>query len=545
MKVRPEARISTLYRVTASMDATIPTKIQTTAPGLTRGRVGAGMSRRGITDSRQDANAGVRDGGTDGRGEAPNGTGKIHPMKTFSVREILSGLAPADTPVTVKGWVRTRRDSKAGLSFVHVSDGSSFHPVQVVAQATLPNYVTEVQKLTAGCAVEATGTIVPSPAKGQPFEMQATSVAVVGWVDDPDTYPIQPKPHTMEFLREVAHLRPRTNVIGATTRVRHTLAMAVHRFFTEDGFLWVNTPIITASDAEGAGELFRVSTLDLANLPRKPDGKVDFSQDFFGKEAFLTVSGQLNVETYCMALSKVYTFGPTFRAENSNTSRHLAEFWMIEPEIAFADLSDDATLAERLLKYILKAVLVERPDDMAFFEERIEKGLIAKLTGIVDKPFVRMDYTEAIAILERSKQKFEFPVKWGMDLQSEHERYLAEKHVGGPLVLMNYPKEIKAFYMRLNDDGKTVAAMDVLAPGIGEIIGGSQREERLDYLDRRLAELKLDPQVYWWYRDLRRFGTVPHAGFGLGLERTIIYATGMANIRDVIPFPRTPGHASF
>jgi asparaginyl-tRNA synthetase len=466
-------------------------------------------------------------------------------MTPLSVRDILGGRAPSGQPVTVKGWVRTRRDSKAGLSFVHLSDGSCFHPLQVVAPASLENYGSDVQRLTAGCSVEATGTIVPSPAKGQPFEMQATSIKVVGWVDDPDTYPIQPKPHTMEFLREVAHLRPRTNVIGATTRVRHTLASAIHRFFDQDGFVWVNTPIITASDAEGAGELFRVSTLDLANLPRTPEGRVDFSQDFFGREAFLTVSGQLNVETYCMALSKVYTFGPTFRAENSNTSRHLAEFWMIEPEIAFADLSDDATLAERLLKYVLKAVLEERPDDMAFFEERIEKGVIAKLQGIIDKPFVRMDYTEAIRILESSKQRFEFPVKWGMDLQSEHERFLAEKHVQGPVILMNYPREIKAFYMRLNDDGKTVAAMDVLAPGIGEIIGGSQREERLDVLDRRITESGLDPAAYGWYRDLRRYGTVPHAGFGLGFERTVAYVTGLSNVRDVIPFPRTPGSARY
>jgi asparaginyl-tRNA synthetase len=466
-------------------------------------------------------------------------------MTALSVREILGGAAPADTPVTVKGWVRTRRDSKAGLSFVHVSDGSCFHPVQVVALSSLENYGSEVQRLTAGCSVEATGTIVPSPAKGQPFEMQASTIKVVGWVDDPDTYPIQPKPHTMEFLREVAHLRPRTNVIGATSRVRHTLAMAIHRFFDQDGFLWVNTPIITASDAEGAGELFRVSTLDLVNLPRTPQGKIDFAQDFFGREAFLTVSGQLNVETYCMALSKVYTFGPTFRAENSNTSRHLAEFWMIEPEIAFADLSDDATLAERLLKFVLKAVLDERPDDMAFFEERIEKGVIAKLQGIVDKPFVRMDYTEAIRILETSKQKFEYPVKWGMDLQSEHERFLAEKHVQGPVILMNYPREIKAFYMRLNDDGRTVAAMDVLAPGIGEIIGGSQREERLEVLDRRITGSGLDPAAYSWYRDLRRYGTVAHAGFGLGFERTVAYVTGLSNVRDVIPFPRTPGSARY
>ena len=463
----------------------------------------------------------------------------------FSVRDVLAGRASQDSPVTVKGWVRTRRDSKAGFSFVNLSDGSSFHPVQVVAANTLPNYADEILKLTAGCAVEATGRIVPSPAKGQPFEMQAASLEVVGWVDDPDTYPIQPKPHSLEFLREVAHLRPRTNVIGACSRVRHTLAQAIHRFFHEDGFVWVNTPIITASDAEGAGELFHVSTLDLTNVPKTEDGRVDFTQDFFGREAFLTVSGQLNVETYCMALSKVYTFGPTFRAENSNTSRHLAEFWMIEPEIAFANLSDDATLAERLLKYILKAVLDERPDDMAFFDERIEKGIVAKLQGIVDTPFTRMSYTDAIRILEGSKEKFEYPVKWGVDLQSEHERFLAEKHVKGPVVLMDYPKEIKAFYMRLNDDGKTVAAMDVLAPGIGEIIGGSQREERLDVLDERIQAVGLNPNAYGWYRDLRRYGTVPHAGFGLGFERTVAYVTGLANVRDVIPFPRTPGSARY
>jgi asparaginyl-tRNA synthetase len=466
-------------------------------------------------------------------------------MNTASVKQILGGQAPADQPVTVKGWVRTRRDSKAGISFVNVSDGSCFHPVQVVAPSTLPNYADEIAHLTAGCAVEATGTIVPSPAKGQPFEMQASAVRVVGWVDDPDTYPIQPKPHSMEYLREVAHLRSRTNVIAAVTRVRHTIAQAIHRFFHEQGFFWVNTPIITASDCEGAGELFRVSTLDMANLPRTEQGKVDYSKDFFGREAFLTVSGQLNVETYCMALSKVYTFGPTFRAENSNTSRHLAEFWMIEPEIAFADLADDATLAEALLKYVFQAVLDERADDMEFFEERIEKGVIAKLRGMIDSRFVRMDYTEAIRILEASKEKFDYPVQWGTDLQSEHERYLAEKHVKGPLVLMNYPKEIKAFYMRLNGDGKTVAAMDVLAPGIGEIIGGSQREERLDVLDARMLEVGLDPAHYGWYRDLRRYGTVPHAGFGLGFERTISYITGLANVRDVIPFPRTPGNARY
>ncbi|HYG55326.1 MAG TPA: asparagine--tRNA ligase [Burkholderiales bacterium] len=462
----------------------------------------------------------------------------------LTVRDILSGKAPKDAPVTVKGWVRTRRDSKAGFSFVNVSDGSSFNPVQVVAAKDLPNYQNEILHLTAGCAVEATGSIVPSPAKGQPFEMQASAVKVVGWVDDPDTYPIQPKPHSFEFLREVAHLRPRTNVIAATTRVRHTLAQAVHRFFDERGFFWVNTPIITSSDAEGAGALFRVSTLDLKNLPLV-DGKVDFSKDFFGKEAFLTVSGQLNVEAYCLAMTKVYTFGPTFRAENSNTSRHLAEFWMIEPEVAFADLNDNATLAEALLKFVFKSLLEQRQDDMAFFDERVEKGIVAKLQGIVDSEFVRMDYDEAISVLERSKEKFEFPVKWGMDLQSEHERYLTEKHAKKPVVVMNYPKAIKAFYMRVNDDGKTVAAMDVLAPGIGEIIGGSQREERLDVLDARMDEIGIDKDHMSWYRDLRRYGTVPHAGFGLGFERTIAYVTGLSNVRDAIPFPRTPGNARY
>ena len=466
-------------------------------------------------------------------------------MTSIACADVLAGRAPKDAPVTVRGWVRTRRDSKAGISFVNVSDGSSFHPVQVVAPNALPNYADEVLRLTAGCAVEATGTIVPSPARGQPFEMQASAIRVVGWVEDPDAYPIQPKPHTLEFLREVAHLRPRTNVIGAATRVRHTIAQAIHGFFHDNGFFWVNTPIITASDAEGAGSLFRVSTLDLANLPRTQGGRIDFAQDFFGRETFLTVSGQLNVESYCLALSKVYTFGPTFRAENSNTSRHLAEFWMIEPEIAFADLADDASLAEALLKHVFKAVLAARPDDMAFFEERIEKGVIAKLQGIVESEFVRMDYSEAIAILERSKEKFEFPVKWGIDLQSEHERFLTERHARKPVIVMNYPKGIKAFYMRSNDDGRTVAAMDVLAPGMGEIIGGSQREERLEVLDERMAEAGLDREHYGWYRDLRRYGSVPHAGFGLGFERTVAYVTGLSNVRDAIPFPRTPGNANY
>ena len=464
------------------------------------------------------------------------------------VSSALKGTRPAGSRVTIRGWVRTRRDSKAGLSFVHVHDGSCFDPIQVVASKDLPNYDSEVRRLSTGCSVIATGVLAESQGKGQAIELQADTVEVVGWIDDPESYPIQPKPASFEFLREVAHLRPRTNTLGAVARVRHCLSMAIHRYFHEHGFFWVHTPIVTSSDAEGAGEMFRVSTLDVANaaaLPRTPDGRTDFSQDFFGKETFLTVSGQLNVETYCLALSKVYTFGPTFRAENSNTSRHLAEFWMVEPEIAFADLAANADLAESFLKYILTALLNERGDDLKFFADRIDKACIGRVENFVSSAFERLTYTEAIAALEQSGKAFEFPVRWGIDLQSEHERWLTEEHVKAPVVVINYPKDIKAFYMRMNDDGRTVAAMDVLAPGIGEIIGGSQREERLDYLDRRLAEMQLDPHHYWWYRDLRRFGTVPHAGFGLGLERTIIYATGMANIRDVIPFPRTPGQAAF
>jgi asparaginyl-tRNA synthetase len=466
-------------------------------------------------------------------------------MKSYSVKAALAGHCPADISVRIQGWVRTRRDSKAGVSFLALTDGSCFGTLQIVVPNTLENYATEILHLTAGASFEADGLIVPSQGGGQSFEMQAQSVRVLGLVEDPDTYPIQPKPHSMEFLREVAHLRPRTNIMGAVTRVRHSIAQAIHRFFHEQDFFWVNTPILTASDCEGAGEMFRVSTLDLLNCPRTPEGRPDFSKDFFGKETFLTVSGQLNVETYCMALSKVYTFGPTFRAENSNTSRHLAEFWMIEPEIAFANLSDNADLAEALLKYIFRAVLNERADDMVFFNERVEKGVIAKLENFINRPFVRMDYTEAVDILQGCGQKFDYPVTWGVDLQSEHERYLAEKHIGGPLVLQNYPKDIKSFYMRMNDDGKTVAAMDVLAPGIGEIIGGSQREERLDVLDARMDEVGLAKEPYYWYRDLRRYGTVPHAGFGLGFERTVSYITGIGNVRDVIPFPRTPGSVRF
>lgn len=468
-------------------------------------------------------------------------------MSYSMIRDVLAGKIAAGSEVTVKGWVRTRRDSKAGFSFVGVHDGTCFDPIQVVAENTLPNYATEIQKLTTACSVVVTGELVASPAAGQAVEIKATSIEVVGWVEDPDTYPMAPKRHSMEYLRSQAHLRPRTNLVGAVTRVRHTLSQAVHRYFHEHGFFWIHTPIITASDAEGAGEMFRVSTLDLANIPRKADGSVDFEQDFFGREAHLTVSGQLNVEAYCLAMSKVYTFGPTFRAENSHTSRHLAEFWMIEPEIAFADLNDDAALAEDFLKYIFRALLDERPDDMAFFNQFVDKTCIQRLESFVESSFERIEYTEAIKILEAAskKEKFEFPVSWGVDLQSEHERYLSEKHFKKPVVVMNYPKEIKAFYMRLNDDERTVAAMDVLAPGIGEIIGGSQREERIDVLDARITEANLSKDDYWWYRDLRRFGTVPHAGFGLGFERTINYATGIENIRDVIPFPRVPGNADF
>ncbi|WP_129135955.1 asparagine--tRNA ligase [Luteimonas sp. YGD11-2] len=466
-------------------------------------------------------------------------------MTTVSVAQALAGKVPEGGEVTVRGWVRTRRDSKAGLSFVNVSDGSGFHPIQVVAPSDLPNYDSEVKRLTAGCAVIARGTLVKSQGQGQQFEIQAREVEVVGWVEDPETYPIQPKAHSLEFLREVAHLRPRTNLFGAVTRIRHCLSQAVHRYFHEQGYYWISTPIITTSDAEGAGQMFRVSTLDMANLPRSPDGSVDFSRDFFGREAFLTVSGQLNVEAYCLALSKVYTFGPTFRAENSNTTRHLAEFWMVEPEIAFADLAEDARVAEDFLKYLFRAVLDERADDMAFIAERVQKDAITRLEKFVNAPFERIEYTDAVELLRNSGHKFEFPAEWGLDLQTEHERWLTEQHVGRPVVVTNYPEHIKAFYMRLNDDGKTVAAMDVLAPGIGEIIGGSQREERLDVLDARMDQFGLDREHYGWYRDFRRYGTVPHAGFGLGFERLVVYVCGLSNIRDAIPYPRAPGHAEF
>jgi len=465
-----------------------------------------------------------------------------------SVKQFLgSGVVAVGDVATVRGWIRTRRDSKAGMSFLQVHDGSCFDPVQVVAPAALDNYA-DVQKLSTGASVICTGEVVESRGKGQSVELRANEIEVVGHVEDPDSYPVPAKRHTFEYLRDQAHLRVRTNTFSAVARVRHCLAQAIHRYFHDNGFYWVHTPIVTGSDCEGAGEMFRVSTLDLANIPRTENGDIDFSQDFFGKETNLTVSGQLNVESYCLALSKVYTFGPTFRAENSNTSRHLAEFWMIEPEIAFADLADDADLAEDFLKSIFRTLLEELPDDMAFFQQRIDKSCIDRLTSFIESSFERMDYTDAIKTLETAVSKgtkFEYPVSWGMDLQSEHERWLTETHIGRPVVLMNYPKDIKAFYMRMNDDGKTVAAMDVLAPGIGEIIGGSQREERLGMLDARINEMGLEIDDYWWYRDLRKYGTVPHAGFGLGFERTMAFATGMANVRDLIPFPRASRTAKF
>ena len=465
-------------------------------------------------------------------------------MSHLAISELLKGNVAVDSQVTIKGWIRTRRDSKAGISFLAVHDGSCFDPIQAVVPNSLNNY-DEVTSLTAGCSVSVTGVLVQSAGQGQSFEIQANSVTVLGWVENPGTYPMSAKRHSIEYLREHAHLRPRTNMIGAVTRVRNCLAQAIHRFYHEQGFYWISTPIITASDCEGAGEMFRVSTLDMQNLPMTDKGEIDYSEDFFGKEAFLTVSGQLNGETYASAMSKIYTFGPTFRAENSNTSRHLAEFWMVEPEVAFADLEDIAKLAENMLKYVFKAVLEERRDDMEFFAQRIEKTAISRLEEFVEKDFAQVDYTDAVEILKACGKKFEYAVEWGVDLQSEHERYLAEEHFKAPVVIKNYPRDIKAFYMRQNEDGKTVAAMDVVAPGIGEIIGGSQREERLDVLDARLEEMGLNKEDYSWYRDLRKYGSVPHSGFGLGFERLVAYVTGMGNVRDVIAFPRTKGSATY
>ena len=469
-------------------------------------------------------------------------------MKTVGTAErVKQLLARRDfgARVTVRGWVRSRRDSKGGFSFLDVNDGSCLAGIQVVAEQNLPNYESNVKRLVTGCCVRVEGELRESPGKGQAVEILAGKLDVLGWVEDPESYPLQKKRHTMEFLREVAHLRARSNTFGAVARVRNCLAAATHEFFQTRGFLYLHAPIITSSDCEGAGEMFSVSALDPRELPRLPDGSVDYSQDFFGRRTALTVSGQLSAETYACALTNVYTFGPTFRAENSNTSRHLSEFWMIEPEMAFCDLEGDMDLAEDYIKHLFRAALERTPEDMAFFNQWVDKTVIETLTHIVESDFVRITYTEAVDILKNSGEPFEFPVEWGADLQSEHERFLTEKHFKKPVIVRDYPKEIKAFYMRLNDDGKTVAAMDVLVPKTGEIIGGSQREERRDVLERRMTESGLNPKDYWWYLDLRRYGTVPHAGFGLGFERTVQFVTGMANIRDVIPYPRTPKSAEF
>lgn len=461
-------------------------------------------------------------------------------MQRSKIRELL-GRESAGDDVLVQGWVKTRRSSKA-VSFVQISDGSTLTDIQVVADESLPNFQA-VEALTTGCSVSVVGSLVDSPGKGQKYEIHAKSIEIVG-ESDPDTYPLQKKRHTVEFLRDIAHLRPRTNTFGAMARVRNALAYAIHGFFQEKGFLFLQAPMITTSDAEGAGAMFRVTTLDLEKVPMK-DGSVDVEEDFFGKPTFLTVSGQLEAESFALALSDVYTFGPTFRAENSNTSRHLAEFWMVEPEVAFCDLDGLADLSEEFLKHVFTYVLNHCQEDLGFFNQWYDKTAISTLEGIVNSNFERLTYTEAVDILQASGESFEFPVVWGSDLQSEHERYLAETKVGKPVIVTDYPKEIKAFYMRMNEDEKTVRALDVLVPRIGEIIGGSQREERRDVLLERMRQSGLDEKHYWWYLDLRSYGTVPHAGFGLGFERTVQFVTGVANIRDVMPFPRTPNNAEF
>ncbi len=445
--------------------------------------------------------------------------------------------------VTVAGWVRTRRDSKGGFSFLELNDGSSSTGLQIIADDGLPNYESEVLRLGIGSAARITGELTESPGAGQRIELKATEVEVYGFAD-PDTYPLQKKRVSFERLREIAHLRPRTSTIGAVTRVRNELSYATHRFFQDRDFLYLQTPVITASDAEGAGAMFRVTALDPAGPPRTDGGAVDYSEDFFGKPTFLTVSGQLNAEAFALALDRVYTFGPTFRAENSNTSRHLAEFWMIEPEMAFADLNDNADLAEDYVRYLARSVLDNCGPDLEFFH-RLDEGLLDTLASVADTEFERITYTEAIDVLARADEAFEYPVAWGADLQSEHERYLTERALGKPVIVTDFPFDFKAFYMRRNDDGRTVAAMDVLVPRVGEIVGGSQREERLDVLVDSMARKGLDQDHYWWYLDLRRFGSVPHSGFGLGLERVVQFCTGMQNIREVIPFPRSPRSAEF
>jgi len=443
---------------------------------------------------------------------------------------------------TIQGWVRTKRESKK-FAFMEVNDGSSLANLQVILEPTLEDYEEKLEQLNNGASVEVTGTLAESPGKGQSIELQATAVTVYGEAD-PETYPLQKKRHSFEFLRSIGHIRTRTNTLGAVMRVRNSCANAVHQFFQQHGFLWMHTPIITTNDCEGAGELFNVTSFDLNNVP-KENGKVDYSQDFFGQPAYLTVSGQLEAEAMALSFDRVYTFGPTFRAENSNTSRHLAEFWMIEPEMAFCDLQGDMDWAEAFLKHIFQTVLDECPEDMEFFNQRIDDSVLTTADNIINQGFERITYKSAIALLEKADKQFEYPVEWGIDLQSEHERYLCEEHFQKPVILTDYPSEIKAFYMRLNDDEKTVGAMDVLAPKIGEIIGGSQREERLDILEKRIKEAGIEPEQLWWYLDLRRYGTVPHSGFDLGFERLIQFMTGMQNIRDVIPFPRTPDNADF
>ncbi|SPD75211.1 asparaginyl tRNA synthetase [uncultured Desulfobacterium sp.] len=463
-------------------------------------------------------------------------------LKRTRIVEILSS-ENLNGRFVVMGWVRTKRDSKGGFSFIEINDGSCIKNLQVIAAQGLSNYKDQVLKIQTGCSVKVEGILKPSPAKGQSVELHAEDITVFGWAD-PDVYPLQKKRHSFEFLRTIAHLRPRTNTFGAVARLRNALSCAIHTFFQERGFLYIHTPIITGSDCEGAGEMFRVTTLDLGNIPEK-EGKTDFSRDFFGTAANLTVSGQLEAEIYALAMGDVYTFGPTFRAENSNTSRHLAEFWMIEPEMAFCDLEGDAALARDFLKYVFAYVLEHCPDDMAFFNQFIDSSVIETMEKLILQDFEYLTYSEGIRLLSESKEKFEFPVSWGVDLQSEHERYLCEKVFNKPIILVDYPKEIKAFYMKLNDDQKTVRAMDVLVPRIGEIIGGSQREDDYDLLVQRIKGANLNPDDYWWYLELRKFGSTPHAGFGLGFERLIQFVTGLTNIRDVIPFPRTPGNVSF
>ncbi len=442
--------------------------------------------------------------------------------------------------IDLQGWVRTRRDSKE-FSFIELNDGSCLANIQVIVDATLDSYE-QIKKITTGAAVRVSGALVESPGKGQRWEIQASQIELIGSATE--DFPLQKKRHSDEYLRTIAHLRPRTNKYGAMFRIRSRLSQAVHQFFQQRGFNWIHTPVITGSDCEGAGEMFRVTTLDMENIPMD-NGRVDYQQDFFGKEAMLTVSGQLSVESFCQSLGKVYTFGPTFRAENSNTSRHIAEFWMIEPEVAFADLQDNMALGEEMIRYLINFAMTECSDDLDLFAKFVDKALMQTLENIADNDFVRLPYTEAIDILQKSNMKFEYEPAWGRDLQSEHERYLTEQHFKLPVIVFDYPKDIKAFYMRVNDDGKTVAAMDVLVPSIGEIIGGSQREERYDYLQKRILEMNFELEDYWWYLDTRKYGTAPHAGFGLGFERLLMLITGASNIRDVIPYPRTPKHLEF